>query len=569
MREKDSRPPRPAPRRKCLASVLAAGFVHPRWRRHWRRHAGRASGAAGSAGDVSGAGSADSLNAEKLRAEILQAAEGGGDREVRIAKGLEVLDAALRLLGPDGLVVAFNGGKDATVVLHLARAAMAGLSPELCRTMRVMYLPSDDEFPEVDAFVKTTGSCLSDIRIKEVFGGLKAGLKQICEEETATAAADVAMAAGYRLGLGFVLGTKKGDPNAKGQGTFEPSSPRFPPFWRVNPILHWTYADVWHFLRHYSLPYCSMYDRGYTSIGQQANTLPNPTLRREDGSYAPAYELADDSFEREGRVLAKKTSTEVTTPEVPLLGSSCGLLVIGNEVLKGMTHDRNSAEAIERLRDAGVSLGRVAVVRDDTAAIAEEVRRQSSQFDFVVTSGGVGPTHDDVTLHAVATAFGMPLAAPHDARFAALLQGSHGPEGARLPAGHALRWLEGREWPVLQVRNVFVLPGVPELFAENLRAILASLVRRPGSRPPMRRLRLALPEVAAAELLRDVARAVPQVTIGSYPESEGEDGVTVTVESRDETAVSLALERLLEALPADSVLSVDSENVLGPVSAQP
>jgi len=503
---------------------------------------------------------------------ILRAAEGGHERERRIAQGLEVLDSALRLLGPDGLLVAFNGGKDATVILHLARAAMAGLSPEDRRPLRVMYLPSDDEFPEVEAFVKSTTDSLDDIEVSTVCGGLGVGLDRVCSEEAATSAAKIAAAAGHRLGLGFILGTKTNDPNFKGQGTFEPSSSRFPPFWRVNPLLHWTYADVWHFLRQNGLPYCGMYDRGYTSIGQQANTLPNPALRREDGSYEPAYELADDSLERAGRMRAGKASPrEEVTPDVPLPGGRCGLVVIGDEVLKGMIPNRNAAEASWRLRAAGVSLGRLAVLPDDEVAIAEEVRRQSSSFDFVITSGGLGPTHDDVTMRGIARAFGMPLVYPDgDARFEALLRRSRGHgatpmtaaqrERAGFPSCYALRWIEGREWPAVQVRNVFVLPGVPKHFKSNLRAILRSLVHCPGGRPPMRRLRLSVKESSIAGLLWEVACSMPQVSIGSYPTEK--TGVTVTVESGNESAVDFAVQRLLEVLPEDAVVSVDSEEDL-------
>lgn len=574
------RPPghAPAGARRCGALVAVAGTACAtrRGRRCaasvWARRAAADTGASG-ASDSPEAAAIGGRDAGRLRQEILRVAEDGELRGRRLAAGLEVLDAALRLLGPDGLVVAFNGGKDATVVLHLARAAMAGLGPDDRRPLRVMYLPSDDEFPEVDAFVDVTARSFPDIDVSMVLGGLGVGLDRVCSEEARTAAAEIAVTAGHRLGLGFVLGTKINDPNAKGQGTFEPSSPKFPPFWRVNPILDWSYADVWHFLRQHGLPYCSMYDRGYTSIGQQANTAPNPVLRCEDGSYLPAYALEDESLERAGRLRRGAAAPDPLTPDVPLPGDTAGIVVIGNEVLKGLIPDRNSAEAVWRLRTAGVALGRIAVVPDDAGAIAAEVRRQSGEFDFVITSGGVGPTHDDVTMRGVGKAFGMPLAFPDaDARFAELLRGSHGSggsapltqgqrHGAKLPVGHALRWLEGRDWPVVQVRNVFVLPGVPKHFVANLRAILGALVRCPGGRPPTQRLRLSLQESTYAGFLRKLACSMPYVSFGSYPTAEG---TTITVESRSEAAVGSAVQRLLEELPAEAVLSVDAEDALLP-----
>ena len=98
--------------------------------------------------------------------------------------------------------------------------------------------------------------------------------------------------------LGFVLGTRSGDPNSVGQEAFAPSSSWMPPFMRVNPILHWSYAQVWDFLRAFELPYCALYDEGYTSLGRKANTQRNPALRRSDGTYSPAWALDDAQLHR-------------------------------------------------------------------------------------------------------------------------------------------------------------------------------------------------------------------------------------------------------------------------------
>ena len=106
--------------------------------------------------------------------------------------------------------------------------------------------------------------------------------------------------------------TVKGDPNCKEQETFAPSSTWMPPFMRVNPILDWHYGHIWHFLRRYELPYCSLYEAGYTSLGKVDDTLPNPALARPDGSgeYYPAYMLQDWTQERAGRIDKKKLQQE-------------------------------------------------------------------------------------------------------------------------------------------------------------------------------------------------------------------------------------------------------------------
>lgn len=137
-------------------------------------------------------------------------------------------------------------------------------------------------------FVKECEEELPDICLRsyESSGDFKRDL-MICLQDTKTRA--------------FIMGTRRSDPNGIHAERFEPSSSGWPPFMRINPILDWTYADVWSFLRHLNLRYCELYDRGYTSVGAVANTHPNPRLKNADGSYRPAYELENGFEERLGR----------------------------------------------------------------------------------------------------------------------------------------------------------------------------------------------------------------------------------------------------------------------------
>lgn len=96
------------------------------------------------------------------------------------------------------------------------------------------------------------------------------------------------------------MGQRRDDPGST-PAEIAKSDPGWPEFNRLNPILDWTYAQVWEFLRMYHLPYCTLYDQGYTSLGSTSTTCRNPLLRRSDGTYAPAYELTDGSKERIGR----------------------------------------------------------------------------------------------------------------------------------------------------------------------------------------------------------------------------------------------------------------------------
>jgi len=251
--------------------------------------------------------------------------------------------------------------------------------------------------------------------------------------------------------MSFVLGTRTTDPNAGKQGAFAPSSHYMPPFMRVNPILEWTYGHVWHFLRLFQLRYCCLYDQGYTSLGTTKDTLPCPALAVVGGNrtipkYWPAYMLRDWDQERAGRISKEKKNDESSESTLqqsqllranssmvpsshgsdkdatfeslkPLEDTSCvsyssnsttqrtvGLLIIGDEILKGFTADTNTQAAAVALRNQNVLLERVVIVSDNQDEIAEEIRRLQSEVDVIITSGGVGPTHDDVTIKSVAVA---------------------------------------------------------------------------------------------------------------------------------------------------------------------
>jgi len=97
------------------------------------------------------------------------------------------------------------------------------------------------------------------------------------------------------------MGTRRGDPHGASLAPFAPTDPGWPPLMRVNPILDWTYTDVWQFLRFLHVPYCCLYEKGYTSIGLLHDTEPNTKLRNSDGTYKPAWDLEEDTEERAGR----------------------------------------------------------------------------------------------------------------------------------------------------------------------------------------------------------------------------------------------------------------------------
>jgi molybdenum cofactor synthesis domain-containing protein len=153
---------------------------------------------------------------------------------------------------------------------------------------------------------------------------------------------------------------------------------------------------------------------------------------------------------------------------------TAAIVVIGNEILTGKSADKNASFLIGEMYSLGVSLRRIVIIPDDTDVIATSVRECAGEFDYVFTSGGVGPTHDDVTIEGVARAFGREVV--RHPELEAMLRGYFGDgiDGARLrmadaPAGSELIREGDLRWPVLAVQNVYVLPGVPNYFARNSR----------------------------------------------------------------------------------------------------
>lgn len=229
---------------------------------------------------------------------------------------------------------------------------------------------------------------------------------------------------------------------------------------------------------------------------------------------------------------------------------SVGLVIIGNEILTGKFRDENGPYLIDRLRSLGADLCRIAVVQDSPDVIAREVRTASDAYDFVVTSGGVGPTHDDVTLESVARAFGVEVEEREELvelmdRYR-IVKNEETLRMARVPEGTSLIWSEAVGYPVVRCNNVFVLPGVPKLFRAKFE-VIADQFR--GSEVFTARVYTDERETAIAERLTRIDQETPGVDIGSYPRfGEGNYKVIITLESRDPTALEEARSRVAAAL---------------------
>jgi molybdenum cofactor synthesis domain-containing protein len=240
------------------------------------------------------------------------------------------------------------------------------------------------------------------------------------------------------------------------------------------------------------------------------------------------------------------------------MAKTAGIILVGNEILSGKIVDANAAYLCRELRELGVDVRRMVVIPDEVDVIADTVRDFSRAHDIVFTSGGVGPTHDDVTIEGVARAMDVPIV--RHPTLMAILQRHYGdgvteaalrmaevPDGAELVA-------QSLRFPTVLMRNVYILPGVPEIFRQKFEALRERFRDAPFY---LRCVFVRIGEGVLAEHLNGLLGDFPALMLGSYPEfSNPEYRVKVTLESRDETYLDGALERFLARLPADAVVKI-------------
>jgi len=239
---------------------------------------------------------------------------------------------------------------------------------------------------------------------------------------------------------------------------------------------------------------------------------------------------------------------------------SAGFLVIGNEILSGKVVDTNSPFLAQELRALGVDLERILTIPDEVELIGDEVRAMSGAYDFVFTSGGIGPTHDDLTMEGVARAFDRRVVLS-DSILARIerAQGQRPNESQRkmglIPEGAHLVDAGDLWFPIVIVENVHVFPGIPELFRKKFVAIRE---RFRGVPFLLRKVFVKQMESDIAEHLNSLLLDFPKLLLGSYPRiGEPDYKVMLTLESRDAQYLERSLASLLERLPEDGVLKVE------------
>jgi molybdenum cofactor synthesis domain-containing protein len=241
------------------------------------------------------------------------------------------------------------------------------------------------------------------------------------------------------------------------------------------------------------------------------------------------------------------------------MSPTAAALVIGNEILTGKVQETNVTLLARELFSMGVELQRVVVCRDEIPVIVEELDQLRRRHDWVITSGGVGPTHDDVTIAAVARSLGRRVVrSPElEAKIRELVGARLKPAHlsmADVPENSELLVSEEAPWPTILVDNVFVMPGLPRIFE----AKLPSLRARIGlSRPFLSRaVYTVCRETDIAELLRRIATSHHDVTIGSYPVIGEAYNVRLTFDGKDGEAIDRAVGELLAELPPDKIVRV-------------
>ena len=235
---------------------------------------------------------------------------------------------------------------------------------------------------------------------------------------------------------------------------------------------------------------------------------------------------------------------------------TAALVVIGDEILSGRTQDRNVAQVAAWLNVQGIRLAEVRVVADERAAIVEAVNALRARNDYLFTTGGIGPTHDDITVDAIAAALGVGVV--HHPRALAVLEHYYASRGgvteararmARVPEGADLIDNKVSGAPGIRIGNVFIMAGVPHIAAGMLDALTGTLE---GGRPVVSKsLGCWVAESEVADLLRTAEKTHEGVAIGSYPFfRDGRVGANFVVRSPDEDRVDACLGDLARDLEA-------------------
>jgi FAD synthetase len=220
------------------------------------------------------------------------------------------------------------------------------------------------------------------------------------------------------------------------------------------------------------------------------------------------------------------------------------ILIIGNEILSGRVQDTNSHFLCKKLYELGVKVCRIVTIPDDETIIANEIKSLTDRFDIVIVAGGVGPTHDDVTMESIARGLNRPLFT--EPILEKLIRDYCGDEFdpcwlkmARVPEGTELVGTGKLTFPVIKIENIYIFPGIPEILESKFVGIQEEFKSSPYFREE---IEVTANEAQLVPILNSVVKKFPDVQIGSYPSSrQARQTVRLSLESKAKARVEEAL----------------------------